>query len=96
MKLKNLLLVTGGAAIGYVLGTRAGRARFEELKSRANEFVHSPKVQESVSTVADKVQESAQKMPGPAADLVKGAAEQVKHAVDCGSENPRRAEDAGS
>ena len=81
MKIKNFLLITTGAAAGYVLGARAGRARFEELKARANDFVHSPKVQEGVSTVADKVSESADRLPGPAGGIVKGAATQVKNAV---------------
>ncbi|HET9872188.1 MAG TPA: hypothetical protein VFP89_06280 [Propionibacteriaceae bacterium] len=88
MKLKNLLLLSGGGAVGYVLGTRAGRARFEQLKARANQFVHSPTVQHGVANVADKARESADRMPGPAAGIVKGAADKVKSAVDHGPETP--------
>lgn len=81
MKLKNWLLISSSGAVGYVLGTRAGRERFEELKARANSFLSSPTVQDSVATVANRVGESADKLPGPAGGLVKGAADQLKNAV---------------
>lgn len=44
-----------GAAVGYVLGTRAGRQQFDRIKEKAQEVWENPKVQESVH----KAQESA-------------------------------------
>lgn len=51
MKGKISLLV-GGAA-GYVLGTRAGRERYEQIKSQAQSFWGNPKVQEKASQAQD-------------------------------------------
>ena len=47
---------------GYVLGARAGRQRYEELRDRAQEFWSNPKVQKQ----AQKVQEQAKQVPGQA------------------------------
>jgi hypothetical protein len=48
MKIKTVLVASIAAGVGYVLGTKAGRSRFEEIRSRTKEFVESPKVQETV------------------------------------------------
>ena len=44
-KLKVLLLV----GIGYVLGAKAGRARYEQIKNRYQQFATNPKVQSTVA-----------------------------------------------
>ena len=38
MKVKTVLVAAAAAGAGYVLGTRAGRAKFEQLKARASEL----------------------------------------------------------
>ena len=53
-----ILLVTG-IAIGYVLGTRAGRQRYEEIKSAVSGFWNSPRVQKNVHQAEDYVKEKA-------------------------------------
>jgi hypothetical protein len=40
-----------GFAAGYVLGTRAGRARYEQIRSAARAFASSPAVQSTASTL---------------------------------------------
>lgn len=52
MRIKAAFL-TGGA-VGYVLGTRAGRERFEKIRSSAQGLWQNPKVQETVSGVQDR------------------------------------------
>ena len=37
-----------GLAAGYVLGTRDGRERYEQIKTQANRFVQDPRVQRKV------------------------------------------------
>ena len=40
-----------GAAVGYVLGTRAGRERYEQIKRGANSVWQTPPVQRGVGVV---------------------------------------------
>ncbi len=37
-----------GLGVGYVLGTRAGRARFEQIKQAASGFMGRPQVQQAL------------------------------------------------
>ncbi len=52
MKKTSLLI---GVAIGYVLGSRAGRERYEQIKSGASKVAHNPKVQDAVGKAQDVV-----------------------------------------
>ncbi len=79
MKIKTILVVAAAAGAGYVLGTRAGRAKFDELKARASEFAHSPQAQEAVSKVADLAKQNAGKLPDPLAEAVTSVADSVQH-----------------
>ena len=78
MKIKTFLVAGLAGGIGYVLGTKAGRARFEEIRSRTKEFVESPKVQETVSNLSETVKQSAQKLPDPVANVVSAVADKAK------------------
>ena len=40
-----------GVAVGYVLGARAGRERYEQLRKAARQFVQAPAVQEAARKV---------------------------------------------
>jgi len=40
-----------GFATGYVLGSRAGRARYEQIRSAARAFARNPTVQSTTSTL---------------------------------------------
>lgn len=51
MRGKVLLLV--GLAVGYVLGSRAGRERYEEIKRAAGRLWNDPRVQHQVREVGD-------------------------------------------
>ena len=78
MKIKTVLVAGIAGGIGYVLGTKAGRARFEEIRTRTKEFVESPKVQETVSNLSETVKQSAQKLPDPVANVVSAVADKAK------------------
>jgi hypothetical protein len=78
MKLKTVLVAATAAGIGYVLGTKAGRNRFEQIRGQAQEFIHSPTVQDTVANLSDTVKQSAQKLPDPVAGVVNAVAESVK------------------
>ncbi|SKB10451.1 YtxH domain-containing protein [Aeromicrobium choanae] len=50
-----------GAAAGYVLGTRSGRERYDQIVSQAQRLWKDPRVQDAT----EKVQHAAQEhMPG--------------------------------
>lgn len=48
-----------GAAVGYVLGARAGRERYEQIKGGAEKMWHNPKVQDKVADVEGTVKAKA-------------------------------------
>ena len=54
---KLTLLIAGG--IGYVLGTRAGRERYEQIKRTATRVKDDPRVQEKAAQAADLAKEKA-------------------------------------
>ncbi|QTX03440.1 hypothetical protein [Agromyces archimandritae] len=51
--MKGKLLFVVGLGIGYVLGTRAGRQRYEQIASAAKNVWNTPAVQQGVETVKD-------------------------------------------
>ena len=48
-----------GAAVGYVLGTRAGRERYEQIKAGAQKVWETEPVQKGVGVVRDALDERA-------------------------------------
>jgi len=78
VKLSTILPLAGGLAAGYVLGTAAGRGRYQQIKSAANGVWRHPKVQETVFNVAGQAKTNAERLPGPAAGLVDTAATRVQ------------------
>ena len=53
MKGKAALLI--GAGAGYLLGTRAGRQRYEQIRSTAERLWRNPKVQQNSASAARSV-----------------------------------------
>ena len=51
--MKGKVLFVVGLGVGYVLGTRAGRKRYEQIKAAASRVWDSPMVQRQVHTVQD-------------------------------------------
>jgi hypothetical protein len=73
---KLLLLVAGG--IGYVLGARAGRERYEQIAGMATKVKNDPRVQdaahqaaETAKTQAPVVKDKVTSAAGTVADKVK-------------------------
>ncbi|WP_434994792.1 YtxH domain-containing protein [Arthrobacter sp. Ld5] len=67
--MKNKLVFAAGMAAGYVLGTRAGRESYEQLKTKAQELWENPKVQETVASTTDTIKAKAPEVQ----DTLKGA-----------------------
>ncbi|MDN3295698.1 YtxH domain-containing protein [Streptomyces ficellus] len=59
-----------GLAIGYVLGTRAGRERYEQLCKSARQFSQNPAVRNAAETAAQTGREVAGKALHTVSDKV--------------------------
>jgi hypothetical protein len=57
-----LLFITGGL-VGYVLGARAGRKRYDQIAAAANDFWNAPPVQRRVTEVRDAALELVGDVP---------------------------------
>lgn len=77
-----------GLGAGYVLGTRAGRARYEQIKKQAEKVWELPVVQKQVA----KATEAAKKLPKFAVDGVV----KVVRAADPSNESRAKPADSGS
>lgn len=74
----NRLMFIAGAAIGYVLGARDGRGRYEQIKSQADSLWHDPRVQEKVSTASAAVKEKAPEVQAKLTDAASHAADAAR------------------
>lgn len=74
-----------GAALGYVLGTRAGRARYEQIKRGAIAVWETPLVQQGVGSVKGTV--------GDRVDDVKAAASRAAKSAFVAVTQPNRTPD---
>jgi hypothetical protein len=59
-----------GFATGYVLGSRAGRARYEQIRSAAQAFASSPAVQSTASQVQHQATEVLSTVKDKAGDRI--------------------------
>ena len=74
----NRLMFIAGAAVGYILGARDGRGRYEQIKSQADSLWHDPRVQEKVSSASATVKEKAPEVQAKLADAAANARETAK------------------
>lgn len=75
--MRGKILFAAGLAVGYVLGTRAGRERYEQLKNAAKGFWNDPRVQHRVDQVEDFVKEKAPEVAEFVSDGAKKVVDQV-------------------
>ena|SRR5689334_22860001 len=84
--MRGKLLFLAGAAAGYVLGARAGRRRYEQIKETATKLWESPGVQKQVTAVEDFVAAKVGELPeaafGTAKKLVGRANQRRREARD--------------
>ncbi|WP_200936767.1 hypothetical protein [Leifsonia sp. Root112D2] len=76
--MKGKILFVTGAAIGYVLGARAGRKRYEQIVAAANKVWETPGVQKQVHQVQDFAAEKIGDIPDA---LIEGAKKAVSSVV---------------
>lgn len=84
--MKKLLALTAFAA-GYVLGAKAGRDRYDQIRRIALRIKDNPRVQETAHSAADKAREQAPVVGHKLADAAGTVADKAKHAAHIGSHN---------
>jgi hypothetical protein len=82
--MKGKLAFVLGAGVGYVLGTRAGRAQFEKIKGWASDAWHDPRVQSTVDDFESSAARFAKDQGGALKDK---AVDAVKSAVSRSSDD---------
>lgn len=75
--MKGKILFVAGLGLGYVLGTRAGRERYEQLKANVMKVWNDPRVQKQVDAVEDFVKEKAPEVAEFVSDGAKKVVAQV-------------------
>ena len=80
--MRGRIAFVAGAAVGYVLGARAGRRRYEQIKSAADRVWNDRNVQKGVGTAVDSVQgfvkEKAPEVQGAVVDQAKKVVSKVR------------------
>ena len=75
--MRGKLLLVIGLAAGYVLGARAGRERYEDIKRAAGKLWNDPRVQHQVHQAGDFAKDKAPDVVEFLADGAKKVAAQV-------------------
>ena len=75
--MKGKILFVAGLGIGYVLGTRAGREKYEQLKSGAMKLWNDPRVQRQVDAAETFVKDKAPDVAEFVSDNAKKVVSQV-------------------
>lgn len=74
-----------GVGLGYVLGARAGRQRYEQIKTGAQGVWQNPKVQETVSHAQDFAAQHAPEVQHKIVETASHAAHLVTDKVGSGN-----------
>jgi hypothetical protein len=85
MIIKRLPLLIA-AGVGYVLGTKAGRERYEQIRGTFNKVKDDPRVQEKAHQAADLAKEKAPVVKDKLTEAADAATTKVKSAT--GSNDP--------
>jgi len=76
--MRGKILLVLGLGIGYVLGTRDGRARYNQMKTAALKVWNDPRMQEQVNAATEFVKENAPEVASAVSENVKKIAERVE------------------
>jgi hypothetical protein len=75
--MKGKLLFVAGLGVGYILGARAGRKRYEQIAAAAHKVWDTPGIQKQVHQVQDFAAETVGDIPGQLIDASKKAVASV-------------------
>ena len=66
-----------GAAVGYVLGAKAGRERYEQISASARQLLDKPQVKRIVDSAPGNLGAKVEQVANRAADKVQQAGDKV-------------------
>jgi hypothetical protein len=75
--MKGKILLVVGVGVGYVLGARAGRERYEDIKRSVGNLWNNPRVQRQFDDAEGFVKDKAPEVAGYLADGAKKVVSQV-------------------
>ena len=75
--MKGKILLVAGLGIGYVLGARAGREKYEKIKATASKLWNDPRVQKQVNNAEEFVKDKAPEVAEFLSDGAKKVVSQV-------------------
>jgi len=76
--MKKLILLLVGAGVGYVLGARAGRERYEQIRSVTRRVKDNPQVQAGAAKAAEAAKDAAPVVRDKAVDAASTVSNKVK------------------
>ena len=76
----NKLTMLAVAGAGYVLGSRAGRERYEQIKNQATKTRNNPKVQDAADTVQAQAKQAGADLGHAVKDKVSEKVSSSDHA----------------
>jgi hypothetical protein len=95
--MKGKILFVAGLGLGYVLGTRAGREKYDQLKTAALKVWNDPRLQKQVDAAQDFVKDKAPEVAEFVADGAKTIVEKVSGKTPAAAKKPAaRSTGAGS
>lgn len=92
----NKLLIAAAGVAGYVLGTKAGRERYDQIRTQSQKVWNSPTVQSGVDHAADAAKSAAGAAGSAAADAASSAASAAGSKVVDAVKSRRSDDDASS
>ena len=75
--MRGRILLVVGLGVGYVLGTRAGRERYNQMKLQAQKLWNDPRVQKQVATAEQFAKDKAPEVVDFVTDNAKKVVSQV-------------------
>lgn len=67
-----------GAAVGYLLGARAGRENYDKIRDKAQDLWQDPRTQEKLNQVGETIKEKAPEVGAAAGAAASTVADKVK------------------
>ena len=82
------LMLLAAAGVGYVLGTKAGRERYEQIRSTFTKVKDDPRVQEKAQQAADFAADKAPVVKDKVTEAAGSATSKVKSSVSSSGASP--------